>query len=564
MTEVSNKTKTLLAMIAIILVTLVVYAPAMRAEFVWDDQVYVTKNPLIRAPNGLLQFWFSTEPTDYYPFTSSVLWFEWRLFGENATGYHILNILLHAANAILVWQVLKSLKIPAALLTGLLFATHPVNVASAAWIAEHKNTISTLFYLLSILSYLKFRNTDEISCYWKALVLFLLALLSKTSVVMMPFVILGIGWWQDERISWEDLRHALPFFGLSILLGLVTVWFQYTNAIAQETVRYDDFLSRLAIAGRAVWFYLSKALFPVRLCFIYPRWELPATSVFSFLPIILLIMFFTFLWINRKKWGRPLLFAVGYFVVTLIPVLGFLDIYFMQFSLVADHWQYVSIVGITALLAGGGATMLRNWGARYPFMLMAGLALIAVFAGLSWQRAHIFKNEEALWCDTISKNRAAWMPHNNLGIVLMSDGRYRESVHHFSEALRIKQDYWVAWYNMGNAFLEWEKPDKAITSYFESLKLKPRNAAALNNLGYALFQTGRVEEAIQFYSEALKVEPLYENAHLNLGDAMTKLGKLEEAVYHYSQALKVNPCDAVAHYNLFLLMTKLAQSQPPK
>ena len=562
MIEINNQVKGILAGIAIVLVTLVVYAPAMQAGFIWDDQVFLTRNSLIKAPDGLYRFWVTTESTDYFPVTSSVLWFEWRLFGENAMGYHIINILLHATTAILVWQVLKLFRIPAAWLAGLLFAVHPVNVATAAWITEHKNTLSMLFYLLSLLFYIKFRNTDERSCYWKAVALFLIALLSKTSVVMMPFVILGIGYWQGKRISRKDILQAVPFFGLSLLLGLVTVWFQYMNAIGEEIVRNDGFLSRLAVAGKAIWFYFAKALFPARLCFIYTRWELPATSIFSFFPTIFLVVLITFFWINRKKWGRPLLFAFGYFIVTLIPVLGFLDMYFMQFSLVADHWQYVSIIGITTLLAGGGAILLRKRQTRYPFKLLGGIALVTVFAGLSWQRVHIFKSEETLWNDTLSKNNAAWMPHNNLGILLMNKGRYGESVYHFSEAIRIKSDYWSAWYNMGNAFLKWEKPHKAIASYSESLRLNPLNMAAMNNLGYVLFQNGRVEEAIKYYSEALSIEPLYESAHRNLGDAMTKLGRLEEAIYHYSQVLRTNPSDAGIHYNLFLLMMELERNQP--
>jgi tetratricopeptide (TPR) repeat protein len=560
--EISKQAKSVLAAIAMVLVILAVYTPAMRAGFVWDDEVFVTENPLIEDPHGLYRLWFTTESTDYFPLTSSILWFEWRLFGKNATGYHIINILLHAANAVLVWQCLKSLKIPAGWLAGLLFAVHPVNVVTVAWITEHKNTISMLFYLLSLILYMKFRDTGEQGCYWTAVILFLAALLSKTSVVMMPFVILGIGWWQEKAIRRKDLLKALPFFGLSLLLGLVTIWFQYTNAIGEEIVRYDGFISRLAVAGRAIGFYFSKALFPFGLSFIYRRWELPENSMSSLFPTIVVILLLTFFWTNRKKWGRSLLFASGYFIVNLIPVLGFLDMYFMQFSLVADHWQYISIIGIMGLLAAGGDSLLKKCQVRYPFRLLTGIAVATAFAGLSWQRAHIFKNEEVLWRDTISKDNAAWMPHNNLGILLMNKGNYEAAVHHFSEAVRIKADYWSAWYNMGNAFLKWKKPDKAIASYSESLRLNPKNIAALNNLGYVLFQNGNVEEAIRYYSEALRIAPSYESAHRNLGDAMVKLGKLEEAIYHYSQVLKTNPSDAGIHYNLFLLMMELAQRHP--
>lgn len=483
-----KRMRDLLAGLVIVLAAVLVYMPAMTGDFIWDDQVFLTRNPLIQAPDGIFRFWFTLEPTDYFPLTSSLLWFEWRLFGETAAGYHVSNILLHGANAVLFWLVLRSLGIAGAWMAGLVFAVHPVNVSTAAWITEHKNTVSTLFYLSALLAYLdsdfsrkpavdgtelwRLRPGADRRMFRTSVWLFLLALLSKTSTVMLPLILLGCTWWRHGRIRRRDIYSTVPFFVLSLLLGLVTVWFQYTNAIAGEVTRTDGPASRLAVAARAVWFYLSKAFSPFDLSFIYTRWPLPAEGASAFGYAAVLAVLFGLGWYFRVTWGRALLFGLGYFVFSLLPVLGFLNIYFMQFSLVADHWQYLAIMGPVALATGGAHHLLGK--ARLPrwSVALVSAAVVSVLAGLSWQRAALFANEEALWRDTISKNSTAWMPHNNLGAALLRKGDYAGAVYHFSEAIRLKPDYWVAHYNAGNACLAWGRPEEAIFHYSRSIELR--------------------------------------------------------------------------------------------
>lgn len=345
----------LYGIILITFATLIIYIPAIRGGFIWDDDAFVTENPLIHSHDGLYRFWCTTEAPDYFPLTSTTLWLEWRLWGNNAAGYHVVNVLLHILNALLIWLALKRLKIPGAWLAAFIFAVHPVNVESVAWITERKNLLPMFFYLCSILLYLKFEENQTKWVYGLSLGAFLLALLSKPSVVMLPLVLLGCVWWQRRRIALNDLFRAIPFFLLSLIMGLVTLWFQYHNAIGSTIVRDDSFLSRLAGAGWAVWFYIYKTVFPFNLSFVYPRWEITDSSLVSFVPILLLLSLLIILFRYRNSWGSPFLFGLGYFVVTLFPVLGFFNIYFMKYSLVADHWQYTSIIGIIALLVGIGA-----------------------------------------------------------------------------------------------------------------------------------------------------------------------------------------------------------------
>lgn len=284
--------------------TLIAYLPVWHAGFIWDDDHILTANPLIKDPHGWYRFWFTTKTDDYYPLSSSAFWLEWRLWGMDATGYHVVNVLLHAVNAVLLWRLLARLEIPGAKLAAAIFALHPVNVESVAWVAELKNTLSLFFFMLSLLSYLKFDGTNVRRFYWLSLFAFLLALFSKTEVAPMPFVLLGVAWWRRNRIEWKDIWRTVPFFAAAFLLGLVCIWFQNTRSIGHIVVRTDDFWSRLAIAGRAVWFYFFKAVFPVGLLPVYPHWHTGTVSMVSFAPVLLLAVGFFFAGCIAQNGGK--------------------------------------------------------------------------------------------------------------------------------------------------------------------------------------------------------------------------------------------------------------------
>lgn len=469
--------------LGLILVTFIAYAPALHNGFVFDDYLLITENPMIKAENGLYRFWFTTEALDYYPLTWSLWWVEWRLWGNNPSGYHVINVLLHAINALLVWQILQRLKVPGGWLAAMVFAIHPVNVATVAWISEQKNTLSMLFSLIAILLYLKFEEENRWRWYGCSFVMFLMALLSKTAVPMLPVVLLGCLWWMKKRVKWNDFVRSVPFFGLSLVFGVATLWFQHNRALEYQQTVQMGLAAQLAMAGLVPWFYLEKALVPLHLTVIYPEWQIGASRWMGYLPGLALVGCFGLFWSKRRSWGRPLFFGLGYFVVMLLPVLGFFDQGFYRFSLVADHWQYYSIVGVVAL-----AVATAKWiGSRLDergqhWGTMAGMAVLVMLGIGTWSRSCVYTNDETLWQDNATKYPNAWIAQNNVGAALLQRGQLDDAIEHLQQALRVKPD----------------------------------NAGVQFNLAIAFERTGRTEEAIKHYEQVLQIDPSLSSARARL------------------------------------------------
>ena len=370
---------------------LAIYWPSLRGDFLLDDELLVSRTTLIRAPDALYRFWFTTQATDYWPVTNSTFWLEFRAWETNATGYHITNLVLHILDCVLIWGILRRLAIPGAFLAALLFAVHPVNVESVAWISQRKNVLSLLFFLLSILFYLRWRapriadeaslaqpaaalsirtpaptpsSTRSSSVDWKwyllSLASFVLAGLSKGSVVILPLVLLLILWWQNGGLTVRDLAQAAPFFAVAIVLTLVDVWFQTHGS--REVIREATFVQRLLGAGAVVWFYLWKAFVPLHLAFFYPQWDIDPGQVRWWLPLVAWVTVTALLiWRRHSRFGRPLLFAWAFFCLGLLPVMGFTDVGFMKHSLVADHYQHIALVGVVALVAAASSYGFDRW-----------------------------------------------------------------------------------------------------------------------------------------------------------------------------------------------------------
>jgi tetratricopeptide (TPR) repeat protein len=412
-------------------------------------------------------------------------------------------------------------------------------------------------------------------------VLFLLALLAKSSVVMLPAVLLLCGWWRRGTLTRKDLLRSVPFFALSLALGLATVWFQHHNVIAGAPVRPEGAASRIAAAGWTLWFYLFKLLVPAGLCAIYPRWNVDGASLPAFLPLALFIAGIVWLWTRRKSWGRAPLFALAYFTLALLPVLGFVDMAFMRFSLVADHLQYVAMAGIVALAAAIIARAVAS--SRSPGWAAVPVAGCAVALGiLTWGRGGLYGDEARLWEDNLAKNPTVWAAWNNLGYVRSNEGRDAEAVACFDEALKlwpgyadaynnralvlarmgryelalrdyasaieINRDYADAYVNRCAAYAALGRYDEALADCERAMQLKPGDPAPYNNRALVRAAQGRYDLAIADYDHALALDAEDAETWYNRGVAHAALRRLDLAIGDYGRAIGLNPGFVEAHY----------------
>jgi tetratricopeptide (TPR) repeat protein len=529
------------------------YVPAMRAGFVWDDDYFVdytlrgtkASGRLARAGDGLYRIWFTTEPMD-------ASWVQWRLWGPEPAGYHVVNILLHALAAVLIWRILRRLGIGCAFAAALIFAVHPLTAASAAWISELKNTLSLALCAAALLCYLRFDDGAGHGWYASALALFALALTAKTSVVTLPILLLICAWWRRGRIGRGDILRSAAFFLLSIAMGAATIHFQQRGAPG-EPLGAGAILSRLAAAGWIIWFYIYKALLPVRLCMIYPKWEVSATAVLSWLPLAAVIACFAVLWRFRRSWARAALMGFGWFVVTLLPVLGILAMAFMKFSLVSDHLLYPALPAVVCLAVAGVGRLLGRLGRRGVWISAgAAAAVVITFFVLTWRRAAVFDSHVSLWRDNLEKNPTAWVAHFNLGVAAMGEEKWEEAEGHYRRALRYRPEYFDARMNLGLVLVGRGKPKEAIEQYHKALEIKKDSPALYSNLGLAYAKLGKLDEAVKNYRKALQIEPDMAVAHRNFALALAWCCELDGAIEHLRQAVRSDPQAAEARRDLKL------------
>ncbi|HEX3619812.1 MAG TPA: tetratricopeptide repeat protein [Candidatus Udaeobacter sp.] len=576
---------------ALLLIPLVfiAYAQVFRAGFIWDDESHLTQNPCVVGPLGLKEIWTTTQAV-YYPLVLTTFWALHKFVGLNPLPYHILNVLMHAVSAILLWRVLRQLNVRGAWLGAALWAIHPVMVQSVAWVTELKNTQSGVFYLLSILFFLKWEDqggavsrpsqretTDRRSLVIAlSLLFFLLAILSKPSTVMLPIVLALCIWWRRERIQRRDFLALVPFALISAVASIWTVFEQkfHAGAIGGDWAQTRP--ERLIIAGKAIWFYLGKLAWPHPLIFIYPRWDVDSSKVVAYLPLLAAIAGLVALWFIRAKSGRALFFAAAYYVVSLFPVLGFFDVFFFRYSFVSDHFQYLASMGPLALAGAAIVTAVGRFGElrkpsradtaalQFPgniavvrsksLLLPAipGIFLLSLVF-LTWRQTAVYHDLVTLYTATLQKNPGCWMAHYNLGIILREQGDVDQALEHYRQAFALRPNYAEAHYNLARCLVEKGQLDDAIEHYEKALKISPADPETHNNLGVTLFGMGRVDDAIVHYQKALAIWPGYAAAACNLANALIVRqlpGDLDDAIARYSMCLAQAPDQAEAQYNL--------------
>ena len=533
-----------------------IYWPALQGDWLWDDNIDITENAVTQSPTGLWSIWFEPSSNlDYYPIKASVQWLQWHLWGMDTLGYHLTNVLLHILSALLVWRLLSKIGLRLAWLGGLIFAIHPVQVESVAWIVELKNTLSLPPLLLAMCAYIDYEDHRKSKDYFLALGLFAVAMLCKLSVVLLPLVILLYIWWRRGRIGWNDLKTSAPFFGVALALSMITI----ASGIYDSRFNHADpgampvggLLARLVAAGLSFSFCFSKSFLPVGLLPIYPKWPIDPSSPVQFLPWLVLCGVIYWFWTKREGWGRHALLGLGFFLINLGPCPGFIPAPDMAFTWVMDHFLYLPIIGLIGLVVAALGQMEIELPASFRhcgFVLVT--VVLAFLAFESHSYAKMFVNSETLWTYELQYNPEAYPAYVNLGNAQLQTGRLSDAMKQFELALQINPNYAEAHYNLGNALLQTNQVSEAINQYRQALRIKPGYAEAHSNLGAILFQKGQISEAIEQMELALHFKPGYAEEHYNLGFALQQTGRLTKAIEQFELALQINPNYAEAHFNL--------------
>ena len=504
----------------IIIACFIAYAPAIKAGFIWDDDAYVTANPLLTAPDGLYRIWFSTDaPSQYFPLTYTTFWFEHKLWEFNPMGYHVVNVIIHITNALLLWLILRRLSIPGAWFAAAIFALHPVNVESVAWITERKNVLMLLFSLLSVLCWIEFifgnrSNRRAILLYAGSLFFCAIALLSKATACTLPAALLLILWLKRSPITARRLVQIIPYVAMGICTGLLIMWWerhhQGTGFVSFEISPP----AKLLIAGRALWFYLWKLFLPVNLAFSYPRWNIDSTSVLQYFWPAASVMAILIVWLLRNRLGRGLIAAILFFTATLLPMLGFFSLYTFVYTYVADHYQYAASIGPIALVSAVGTMIFGRLGknARYIILSAAGVLLL-ILCVLTYRQSRIYTNLETLWEDTLNKNPDSWLAHSQISGILFNQGKVGEAKTHLERAIemasylkeihpRVYSDFYC---NLALIFEKQDRLDDAAGNYQRSLEIFENSALVHYRLAEILIKQGKVDESLPHFRRALEI-----------------------------------------------------------
>jgi Tfp pilus assembly protein PilF len=557
----------ILGIALIYIATLAVYVPAMRGGFIWDDDDNVTESAALRSWDGLRRIWFEPGSTQqFYPVTHTSFWIQYQLSGPRPFPYHLLNVLLHATGAVLLWFVLKRLMVPGAWLAGSIFALHPVHVESVAWVTERKNVLAGVFFLAAILAYVHHAGLDRTDSgqptngpstpgnsrkwYVATLILACAALLAKSATAVLPAILLVIVWWKRGRIAWRDVVPILPLFAVAIGMGATTAWLERHHVGAAGNEWRLTLLEKIIAAGRIAWFYAGKLVWPANLIFIYPRWRIDSSQPWQYLYSIAAVAVLFAAYRLRHRIGGGPFAALAIFILGLGPASGFFNVYFMRYSYVQDHFQYFASMSFIALLAALITVAVARLKTPTIAAAVVPVAILATLGVATWLQCRIYRDSETLYRTTIAKNPSAWMAHHNLAHLLMAAGKTDEALASFAAALAIRPDDVELLSNAGIAFGKAGRPEEAYADFQKALALEPNSLVTRLNYGTVLIDHGKVDEAISQFEAALRLNPHSADAHCNMGVALRLEGQIPAAVAEQEAALRIDPDHASAHINL--------------
>lgn len=539
-----------LAVLILVAAVVLAYRGVWHLGFIWDDDIYLTRNRCIVGPLHFTDIWTSMHAR-ICPLVISCFWLQFQFWGLNALPYHLVNVGIHAASAVVLWRTLQVLGVRGAWLGAALWAIHPVQVESVAWISELKNTQSGLFFVLCVYVYAQWEKAGGVSRrqYMLAVLFAALAMASKSSTVVLPPVLLLCSWWLTGTVPFKRWLAIIPFGLLALATVALSVWSQnLEGANDAEWARSGP--ERLITAGRVMWFYLGKLAWPQPLMFIYPRWNVNPASALEWLPVVAcVVVALGLLLLVRRVWARAAVFAGGVFVIALLPVAGLVDHYFLRYSFVGDHFVYLASMGPLALVAAGITTLANRLGSKSwdAISLVCG-AVVVLLGFVSAAHVPIFKDDITLWSDSLERNPGAWIAANNLGTAYLSIGRPDLARQHYEQVLRKDGKNALAAGNMGVAIMNSSSAKDAESFYQNAIKTFPQEGSIFNNLGLAQASQGRYKDAIVSYRQAIAVSPKNGEAHLNLANALLSTGQFAEAVQHYRESIKfLSPTSATYH-----------------
>ena len=529
------------------------YLPALEAGFVWDDRIFIEGQPVVHDWSGLWNIWFS--PADikkeahYWPVVYTSFWLEHKLWGLNPLGYHAVNLLLHIANVLLIWRLLGRLAVPGAWVIAAVFAIHPLHVESVAWVIERKDLLSALFYLTAALTWIRYVEAPKPARYLLVLVLFTAGLLSKSIVVTLPVALLIWHWWKSGRVTRTDLLRLAPLFGLALAITALDLSF---HASREPLSLGYSFVERILIAARALWFYVAKLLWPTGLAVIYPLWEIDSADPVGWIYVLAAAALPALLWFGRDRVGRGPLAGVLFYGVTLSPVLGFVDYGYMQFSLVADRFQYLAGLGVLAVLLGAAAHSVS----RIPAAVRTGagvvlVAILAVLGTLTWRQAGIYRDDLTFFSHIVALNPEARNAHLNLIGPLWDAGRLEETLAAGRIAVAQRPDNANSHSNLAWVLIRLDRLGEAETALRTALGIDPRHRNANQNLGDVLRRRGQYEEAIERYRRVLEIDDGFVKGHGALGIALYDSGRYADAIASLDKALELEPGHSTSELALY-------------
>jgi tetratricopeptide (TPR) repeat protein len=567
--------------------TFAVYLPALRNEFVnWDDVMYVYGN--IRSLNWTFITWaFSDTSTAglWHPLVWVSHALDYVLWGSNPFGSHLTNVLLHTVNTffavVLVLKLLEDRQsgcaqgygntyfaLIAAGVTGLLFGLHPIHVESVAWVAERKDLLCSLFFMLSILMYLSYRSYKTYRFYLLSLAFFVFALASKPMAVTLPIVLLVLDWYPlKRRLSIKELAASAvekaPFMFLSLIVSIVTVAAQKT-AGGMEFTQSVPLSGRILAAFRSLMMYLWKIVMPVQLVPLYPYPEKISLLLPGYLFAVILVCGITAAVIIIAG-KRPLWLGIwGYFIITLLPVLGIIQV---GGQVMADRFIYLPslgpflLVGLMSAWIWKNADSFKNYGQYIRLIILgAGVALVIFLSYSTVTQIKIWKNSFSLWDYVIEKEPINNpMAYNSRGLAFFDKGEFDLAIKDYNSAIEQRPSAAEYYVNRGTAFCEKGDFIRSLADLDKAISLKPGEYMAYNNRGNVLYRKGDLEPALADFNAAIKLKPSESMAYNNRGNVFHQKGEIDRAIEDFNKAIILNPGYADAYYNRGVMFREKAQ-----